>query len=142
MAIKFVNQTSFKLSNKKALKKSLEQVFSFEKKTLKEVIYVFCDDIFMLNLNNIHLKHNYLTDILTFDLTEKKDGIAAEIYISVDRLKDNSDEYKTLFINELYRVMIHGILHLCGYHDSTAVEKEEMRKREEYYINTLFKCST
>jgi probable rRNA maturation factor len=98
------------------------------------VSYIFCTDNFLLELNQKFLGHNTLTDILTFVISEKKSPVIGEIYISIERVKENAFEINANFSKELVRVMIHGILHLCGYEDHSAQEKKIMRHREDYYL--------
>ena len=85
-------------------------------------------------MNNQYLGHNYFTDIITFNLAEKGQPIAGEIYISVDRVSENARDLKVTFKEEMLRVIFHGILHLCGYGDKTKAETKEMRTREDYYL--------
>jgi len=96
-----------------------------------EINFVFCSDSFLLELNNKYLRHNTLTDILTFPDGDNKDIIGGDIYISVPRVRENAVELGELFEDELHRVMIHGVLHLCGFKDKTKLEKEEMRLMED-----------
>jgi rRNA maturation RNase YbeY len=110
------------------------------KKTLKhfgnknaEIDIIFCDDNFLKKINFEHLKHNYFTDVITFDYSNKQ-LIKGDIFISVDRVKDNAKNYKVSFNDELFRVIIHGFLHLCGFNDKTVKEKEEMRKQENFFL--------
>lgn len=90
-------------------------------------------------MNQTHLNHNTYTDIITFDLTENGERTKAEIYISVDRVKENAITYKTSFPLELHRVIFHGALHLCGYRDKTKSDQLEMRNQEDLYLNRYFK---
>jgi len=94
---------------------------------------VFCSDAYLLEMNKSYLKHDYFTDIITFDYVEK--GIVSgDLFISLDRIKDNASAYAVAFMQELYRVVIHGVLHLCGYKDKTESEQAEMRKKENQYL--------
>jgi len=99
-------------------------------KKIGEIAYIFCDDEKILEINKQYLKHDYYTDIITFDYSEK-DKISGDIFISLDTVKSNSEKFNTLYDNELYRVIIHGILHLCGQNDKTPEEEKVMRKKEE-----------
>ncbi len=105
------------------------------KQTDFQLSYVFVSDDQLLSMNQEKLKHNTYTDILTFDLSDKPNELSGEIYISLDRVRENSVLFGVTFANELKRVMVHGVLHLIGFNDSTDEEKNEMRKKEEYYIN-------
>lgn len=97
--------------------------------------YIFCSDEFLLEINKTHLSHDEYTDIITFSLHDNP--LSGEIYISIDRVKENADTFQTTFENELSRVMIHGILHLCGYDDHSDDDIEEIRQKEEEYIGRL-----
>ncbi|MCF6213330.1 MAG: rRNA maturation RNase YbeY [Flavobacteriaceae bacterium] len=96
--------------------------------------YIFCDDAYLLEKNIKYLKHNILTDIISFDYTMGK-IISGDIFISVERVKENAFFFKADFKDELHRVMIHGVLHYCGYNDKTKQEKEQMRAKEDYYLS-------
>lgn len=126
------------LKNRTALKEFIEKVFNKEKRTLISINYVFCSDKSLLEINKQYLKHDFYTDIITFDLSEEE-KIIADVYISVDRVKDNARSLGVSFRSELHRVIFHGALHLCGYGDKTKSEKRNMRDKEDYYINLYFK---
>ncbi len=104
----------------------------------KEIVYIFSTDESLLKLNQQFLNHDTLTDILTFTLSDDGSPIFSEIYISIDRVKENASIFKVPFYTELYRVMIHGILHLCGYSDHTPKLKTEMRKKEDFYLSRIY----
>lgn len=97
---------------------------------LKSVSFVFCSDEYLLEINRKFLRHDDYTDIITFDLSEKKGEICGEIYISIPRVKENARNFGVSFYDELHRVMAHGILHLCGFKDKTKQEAKSMRKAE------------
>jgi len=99
-------------------------------KKIGEIAYIFCNDEKILEINKQYLKHDFYTDIITFDYSEK-DKISGDIFISLDTVKSNSEKFNTLYDNELYRVIIHGILHLCGQNDKTPEEEKVMRKKED-----------
>lgn len=101
-----------------------------------EINYIFCDDAYLFELNVRFLDHDTLTDIISFDYTLGKQ-INGDIYISVERVRENAGEYDVSFENELSRVMIHGILHYCGFNDKTESESIRMRAKENYYIALL-----
>jgi len=105
-----------------------------EKKSIKTVTYIFCSDRFLLKINRQFLQHDYYTDIITFNLSEDNKEIEGEIYISIDRIRQNSKKIGVPFPEELLRIMIHGILHLCGYNDQTLKEKKTMTEKEDYYL--------
>lgn len=110
-------------------------IFEREGVDFQSVTYIFCKDYFVLDLNRSFLSHNNFTDILTFTLSEKNSPIISEIYISIERVKENAIRFKTLYLTELLRVLIHGILHLCGYLDKSKQQKIKMRKLEDQYIS-------
>ncbi|QLH33074.1 MAG: rRNA maturation RNase YbeY [Cyclobacteriaceae bacterium] len=99
--------------------------------TFSELSYVFCSDDFLLSINKEFLKHNTLTDIITFRLSESGEPIEAEVYISIDRVAENALNFRTTVDQELHRVIIHGVLHLIGFKDKKPAEKALMRKTEE-----------
>lgn len=105
-----------------------------ETKKKLHVIYVFCTDDFLLNINKQFLGHDFYTDIITFPLSTTEKEIEAEIYISIDRVKDNAIKFKTDFLEELHRVIFHGILHLMGYKDKSKADKETMRNKENEWL--------
>lgn len=129
----------FEFTNRQRLKSFLLDLFKNERKQVDHIAYIFCTDKYLLQLNQTHLNHNTYTDIITFDLTENGERTKAEIYISVDRVKENAITYKTSFPLELHRVIFHGALHLCGYRDKTKSDQLEMRNQEDLYLNRYFK---
>ena len=102
--------------------------------TKENIVIVFCSDSFLLDLNKKHLNHDYFTDIITFSYTTL-DRISGDLFISVDRVKENALKEGVSFERELERVVYHGVLHLCGYNDKTPEEIKEMRSKENYYLN-------
>lgn len=134
--IDFNFETEFDLKNQSNLKEWIENVITGEGFDVGEISYVFCDDDFLLQLNVEFLAHNTLTDILSFDYRVGKQ-INGEIYISVERVADNANDFNSSFENELHRVMIHGILHFCGYKDKTDAEESNMRKKEDECLALL-----
>jgi rRNA maturation RNase YbeY len=129
----------FNYNKKTALKTFVETVFKKEKYPLEELNYIFCSDAYLLQINQAHLKHNTYTDIITFDLSaDRSFGIIGEIYISIDRVKENAQTFQTPFITELSRVIFHGALHLCGYKDKKQEDAQLMRKMEEKYLKDYF----
>lgn len=130
----FYEEIEFKLPNPAKAKSWLTLSAQKERKSIKDINYIFCSDSFLLKLNQDYLSHETLTDIITFD-ESNDDGIAGEIYISIDRVAENAHKYQVDFIVELRRVMIHGVLHLCGLKDKKASEKSLMRKKEEAYLS-------
>ncbi|AFU68718.1 metal-dependent hydrolase, putative [Psychroflexus torquis ATCC 700755] len=131
--INFYSTTDFDISNQEEYRLWLLSVIKSEQKTLGELTYVFCSDEYLLDINQSYLQHDTLTDIITFDYTEG-DSISTEIYISIDRVKENAEEFGVDFEKELKRVMAHGVLHCCGYKDLTQEEKDLMRAKENLKI--------
>jgi len=131
------NLAGFDLSNKSDLKNWLVQVIRKEGKTAGDIHYVFLSDDDLLKINEQYLDHHDYTDIITFPLSESENIIRGEIYISVHRVKENSELNGIDFRKELSRVIVHGVLHLLGYDDHTDEEKRIMRSKEDYYINLL-----
>ena len=112
----------------------LARLFKKEKTKCASLSYIFCSDEYLLNINREFLMHDDYTDIITFDLSDRGDPVQGEIYISIQRVKDNAAEFKVPFKDELLRVMIHGALHLCGYKDKSKADKLDMRAKEEEYL--------
>ena len=130
----YANVSSILIKNKKSIKDLISQIFLKEGKVLGRLQYVFCQDDYLLQINQSHLQHDYYTDIITFDLSDTLDETVGEIYISIDRVKENSTQHETIFDQELLRVIFHGALHLCGYRDKTKREITIMRQKEEEYL--------
>lgn len=129
--IDFFSENEFELPIKKEqLEQWLEAVIASENKTLGEIGYVFCSDVYLLKLNQDYLEHDTYTDIISFDYSYGN-TLEGEIYISTERLEENADKYGVPFTKELQRVLVHGILHLCGYKDKTEEEASKMREKEE-----------
>lgn len=128
--ISFNNQSVvFKLKEKNKLKLWIKAVAEKEKYLVGTINYVFCTDDELLDINIKHLNHNTYTDIITFDYTEGN-TINSDIFISIDRITENAKKFEVDFETELHRVMIHGILHLCGYKDKSKEDAALMRKKE------------
>lgn len=122
------------IPGKTSLKTFIARLFTREQKTLSGITYVFCSDDYLLRINQDFLQHDYYTDIISFDLTEPGGKIMAEIYVSLDRVKDNALSLGIPFRTELYRVLFHGALHICGYKDKKKSEIALMREKEELYL--------
>ena len=101
---------------------------------LQNINYIFCTDDYLLKINQEYLQHNYYTDIITFDNSEEQNHIEGDIFVSIDRVKDNAQEYNIVFEEEFRRVVVHGILHLIGFKDKTDEEQLEMRQKEAEYL--------
>ena len=131
MAVHFFFEDVKKIALKKPRdKKWIVHCIESNKKNTGDINFIFCSDSYLLELNRKHLNHDYYTDIITFDYCEG-DIISGDIYISVDRVLENSEDLELLFDMELHRVMIHGILHLLGLKDATEIEKRQMRSSED-----------
>ncbi|RLD51549.1 MAG: rRNA maturation RNase YbeY [Bacteroidetes bacterium] len=114
----------------------IEALIFNENKKEGELSFVFCSDEYLLKMNIDYLNHDFYTDVITFDYTEG-DIISGDVFISIDRITENSQKYNVSFENELQRVMIHGVLHLVGYKDKTQEEQKQMREKETKYLNIL-----
>lgn len=125
---------AFPFPNKTSIKDFIEQLIKKEGVGLSEINYIFCSDEFLLKINRDFLQHDYYTDIITFGLSEKNQPIEAEIYISIDRVKDNAKSLENSYQQEMLRVIFHGALHLCGYKDKTKSEISTMRAKEDQYL--------
>lgn len=105
-----------------------------EEKVLGDITIVFCSDDYLLDVNREHLDHDYYTDIITFDYSEWP-VVSGDLFVSSDRVADNAEELKIEFLDELHRVVVHGLLHLCGYKDKSENEGVVMREKEDYYLS-------
>ncbi len=126
--------SNIRIKDKRVIIAILRQIISDHSKVEANINIILTNDEKLLNLNRDYLKHNYLTDILTFSYNEDE-SIEADLFISEERAKDNASKFNVTFENELKRLMIHGILHCCGQKDKTVAEKKEMRRKEEFYLN-------
>lgn len=124
----------FQIPYKTGLKKFINDLFKRELHVLFELNYIFCSDEYLLQINKDHLHHDFYTDIITFDLSEQRNKIIGEIYISLDRVRDNAQTLGTTLKEESLRVIFHGALHLCGYKDKTPAQQKIMRAKEDEYI--------
>lgn len=131
----------FSLSQRRALKEFILGIAKKHKKAVTEINYIFCDDDYLLNINQQYLKHDFYTDIITFELSTTAEPIQADIYISIDRVKENSKQYNSTFKRELERVIFHGLLHLVGYSDKKKKDQNIMRRKEDELIK-LYNRST
>lgn len=131
-----IENVSLKLSKRLLLKSWIKSTIAEEKKQASDISFIFCSDEYLLGINREYLNHSYYTDVITFDYT---DGltVSGDIFISIDTVKANAEEFEQAFYTELYRVMVHGVLHLCGYKDATDSEKTVMRQKEDYYLTKL-----
>lgn len=116
--------------------KWLSEVATIESKKLGDVTLVFCSDDYLLKVNQEYLDHDYYTDIITFDYSED-DFISGDLFISIDRVKENAEINNVSFLNELNRVVVHGTLHLCGYKDKSEEEEKRMRSKENQMLELI-----
>ena len=132
---------SLQITGKTKIKSFVEFLFKKEKQALDSITYVFCSDAFLLQMNRNFLQHDYYTDIITFGLSEKGQPVEAEVYISLDRVKDNAQTLGISRTSETLRVIFHGALHLCGYKDKKKSEIALMRDKEDHYLRLFEKAS-
>ena len=130
-----------RLTNKRKLSAFLDGAVARYAKGAQhaQLTYIFCSDDHLLQMNQQFLDHNTFTDIITFDLSESKDDIEGEIYISVDRVRENAGKFGVPYDNELHRVIFHGMLHLCGFKDKKDTDKKVMRTKEDECIAAYYK---
>lgn len=132
----FNEEIEFNLKGKQVLKDWISLVIESEGKKKGDISFIFCDDTYLSEINVQYLKHHTLTDIITFDYTaDNKGRISGDIFISIERVKENAESLKIPFVNELHRVIIHGVLHLLGYKDKNKVDKALMRQKEDYCLS-------
>ncbi len=132
--IQFNYEIKFKLQKSNDLKNWIKTTIQSEAKVLGNISYIFCDNNYILEINKKYLNHDYFTDIITFDYSENN-VVSGDIFISIETVIENATHYKTTFEEELHRVIIHGVLHLCGYKDKTSTDKKIMREKENFYLN-------
>lgn len=138
VSINFFLQTPCRLDNKKLLKETITVLLNSEKPNhYWDINVIFCSKDYLLTLNKTYLDHNFETDILTFELTASKKTTVAELYISVEAIRENARINKVLRKEELYRVIFHGTLHLCNYNDKLPEEINIMRKKEDKYLKLM-----
>lgn len=140
MDINFNFQKNIALTNRLKLKQFIIRLFKTEKVAAESISYVFCSDEFLLQINKDYLKHDYYTDIISFDLSLNKNSpVIGEVYISVDTIRDNAKRFETTVQLELHRVIFHGALHMCGYKDKTKKDQAIMTTKEDEYLSLYFK---
>lgn len=122
--------------NEKLINNHIKGLISNELKTDGEIAIILCSDNYLLDMNKQYLNHDYYTDIITFDYVENN-IISGDLFISCDRIKENSEKLEITFIRELYRVIFHGVLHLVGYNDKTDDEQKVMTEKENYYLSEV-----
>lgn len=130
----FTEDINYTLKGKTSLKKWIKETIESEGYVLNELNFIFCSDEYLLRVNQDFLQHDHYTDVITFDNSEELKTILGDIFISIDRVKDNAKQNKATTHDELCRIIIHGTLHLLGYRDKTKKAKIEMTKKEEFYL--------
>lgn len=133
----FTEDITYTLKNKIIIKKWIESTIVEEGYQLEELNFILCSDEYLLRINQDFLQHDDYTDVITFDNSEELKTIVGDIFISLDRIKENASNFKSTTVNELCRVIIHGTLHLLGYKDKTKAAKTEMTAKEDYYLGKL-----
>jgi rRNA maturation RNase YbeY len=134
----FSHDFTTRLKNTTRLKLFIESIFKKELQTLASINYVFCSDKVILEINKKYLNHDFYTDVITFDLSTDNKAMTAEVYISIERIRDNAKKLGLTIKSELHRVLFHAALHLCGFKDKKKKEKEIMRKKEDELLAKYF----
>ena len=131
----FTEDTTYTLKEKNHIRNWIKQTIAAEGKKLKEINFILCSDNYLLEINQNYLKHDTFTDIITFDNSESGVFITGDIFISVERIRENAQKYAASERDELHRVIIHGALHLIGYTDKTKAHKNIMSSKEDLYLS-------
>ncbi|MDP9077003.1 MAG: rRNA maturation RNase YbeY [Bacteroidota bacterium] len=132
----FEEDITYKLKNKTAVRQWVTETLQAEGYKLNELTYIFCSDNYLLQINQQYLNHDTYTDIVTFDNSDIPNTIVGDIFISIDRIRENALKYNHSETEELHRVIIHGALHLVGYTDKKPADKKKMTLKEDFYLNT------
>lgn len=127
--------------SKRSLKAAVKELVFMEGKTLRDLSLVFTDDAYLLEVNKQYLKHDYFTDVITFDYSNFPD-VSGDVMVSLERVKDNALQMKVPFDTELFRVVFHGVLHLCGYNDKDKNDALVMRQKEDFYLQRFVSRET
>lgn len=130
--------TSFHFPKRTLTKQAIVQLVQDEGADIQEINYIFCSDLYLLEINKQYLDHDTFTDIITFPYHNDGAPIHSDVYISIDRIRENGKSYGVALLHELHRVLFHGALHLCGYKDKTTAQVKLMRSKEEFYLNRFF----
>lgn len=142
MALQFHNADHpYRCPHRRLIRSWIHEFAQHHQKQVGEIGVIFCSDSYLLELNKVHLDHDYYTDIITFDYCEGH-FISGELYISIDRVRENSKTHNSLFFNELIRVIVHGHLHLVGFKDKTKPEQLAMRAQEDHWIAIFQRLAT
>ena len=134
----FSHDVPTSLKNATKLKQFIELIFKKERQSLDSINYIFCSDRVILEINKKYLNHDFYTDVITFDLSTNHKAISAEVYISIERIRDNSKKLGLTIKSEFHRVLFHAALHLCGYNDKKKKHEEVMRKKENELLAKYF----
>ena len=135
----FQEDVAFSFTGKLKIKKWIKEAIIAENRTLNEINYILCSDEYLLQINRQYLDHDTYTDIITFDNSEVLNEITGDIFVSIERIKENAKIFKVSTLYELQRVLIHGALHLCGYKDKKPADKKLMTQKEDFYLNNITK---
>ena len=134
--IEFVSEdVDFELNDVDKLKTWISQVIVEHQFRIENITYIFCSDDYLSEINIEYLNHDSLTDIITFDNSDEENTIESDIFISIDRVRENATNFNSDFEDELHRVIIHGVLHLLGYSDKSEADKANMQAKEDYYLS-------
>lgn len=131
----FYEGVKFKIPEPRKTAKWIEGIIILEKKSLAYLNFIFCNDLYLNKINKTYLKHNTLTDVIAFQYSALNEPIEADIFISIPRIRENAKKFKTNFVTELHRVMVHGALHTLGYSDKNKANKSRMRDKEDLYLS-------
>jgi len=131
----FEEDISFKLKNKTLVRQWVTDTLVAEGFKLEELNYIFCSDVYLLQINQQYLDHDTYTDIVTFDNSEVEGVIVGDIFISIERIRENALKFEQTETDELHRVIIHGALHLSGYTDKSPADKKKMTQKEDFYLS-------
>ncbi len=132
--IEFYSEEVKELENREELGRWISDILKAENRKVGDISYIFCSDTYLLDINIKYLKHNYLTDVISFDYSVGS-IVSGDIFISVERVQENSITFSKSYKDELHRVMAHGVLHFCGYNDKSTDEVSIMRNKEDYYLS-------
>ncbi|WP_298117683.1 rRNA maturation RNase YbeY [Flavobacterium sp.] len=131
--ISFNYETDFELPNEEQFSSWISNVILSESKKEGDINYIFCDDEYILEINKQYLQHDYYTDIISFDYSVGNE-LHGDVFVSIDRVRENANDFNTTFEDELKRVIIHGVLHYCGYKDKSIEDEQLMRQKEDEKI--------
>lgn len=133
----YAEEINYRIRDIKKIRNWITQVVTEEKKQPGVINFILCTDLYLLDLNSKYLKHDTFTDTITFDYNDESGFISGDVFISIERVRDNAKSFNSKVNNELQRVMCHGVLHLLGYKDKSDSDSHLMRKKEDYYLSLL-----